>query len=487
VRRAVFRKILNKDAWRSGEESSDGGDFPETEINIAADAILPAADFCGRVLFLLALAVSLVLLRPLPALGALLSVPAALLAVWASQAAERKTGSAAREKSEKLEKRFAALLAALPGAACKTPLAGAERCLRDFRKTAGDLCGLRSRAGLASAPVLPLRVCAAGLALALFVYAAGSRFPNEMTRGVWFFCLFAILVVFLNISLMYARAGRFRRVHAAVEKLRTILELEPAIQVSGGESAIRLTGELQLSGLSVFRGEEKLLDGVRLAVSAGQKIALAGTHSNSLSCLLRVLARLHEYDEGELRMDGKDIRTLDIGEFRETIDFVPREAFLFEGTLEENIRCGRPSASDEEIRGATAKLGRGDWLYDLPDGLATRTGPGGPAPVWAPLALLARSLLKRPALCLIDEAAPSLDPLAEVRIQEALYTLIAGRTSVIAARRLSTLRQADRIIVFDKGRVAEEGGHEELLARKGVYAGIYEAGFRHQSPDYFAR
>jgi ABC-type multidrug transport system fused ATPase/permease subunit len=476
LRREVFRQILN-------QESGCNADFPETQINTAADVISPAMDFLGRFLFLFVLTASLVFLRPLPALGVIASFPAAFLAAWAARVMERKADSARRE-SENPERRFAALLGALPYA---EPGGDDSFPARDMEKTANAFCGPRSRAAIILAPVFPLALCAAGLTLALFVYAAGRWFPEEMTRGVWLVCLFTIPAVFWNISLMSAFAGRFRRARAAADELQGILEMEPPLEVSGNEAALHVTGAVELSGLSVFRGEEKLLENVSLNIPTGQKVALAGTHAGSLSCLLRVLARLLEYNEGELRMDGKDIRMLDIAELREKIDFVPEEAFHFEGTLEENILRGRPSASDEEVRGAAAKLGRGDWLYDLPDGLSTRIERGKPLPVWAPLVLLAKSLLRRPALCLIDEPPPAADPLVEVRIQEALYTLIAGRTAVIAARRLSTLRQADRIIVFDGSRAAEEGVHDELLACKGLYAKIYEKYFRHQSPDYLGR
>ncbi|MDR1933312.1 MAG: ABC transporter ATP-binding protein/permease [Spirochaetales bacterium] len=474
VRREVFGKVLTCNA-----------DFPESYINAVEELILPAVDFLGRFLFLLVLAFSLVYIRPLPALMVILLVPAAFLLTRALRVGEKKYGSGERQQTAQLEKRFAALLRALPFTkqAGHIPdfLPGA------FRETGDAFCRLRVRGCLALAPVFPLTGCAAGLALALFVYAAGRVLAAEMTAGVWFLCLAAIPAIFLNVRLMSAFQGRLGRALAAAQRLQAILEMQPERRPSGRESALHLKGELKLAGLCASGGEEKLLEGVSLLIPAGQKVALVGGSSGSLSCFLRVLARLYEYDEGELRIDEKDIRELDIGELREKIDFVPGEAFLFEGTLEENIRCGRPTASDEEIRLATAKLGRGDWLYDLPDGLSTRTDPGKPAPVWAWLVLLARSLLKKPAVCIIDEIAPSGDPLTEVRIQEALYTLTAGRTTVIAARRLSTLRQADRIIVFDGGRIAEEGVHEELLARKGVYAKIYENSFRHQSPDYFAR
>jgi ATP-binding cassette subfamily B protein len=259
---------------------------------------------------------------------------------------------------------------------------------------------------------------------------------------------------------------------------------KPPTRESGG--SLHLKGELDLRGLSVFSGDQKLLDGISLKAAQGQKLALVGFSAQSLDCFARVAGLLREYDEGELRLDGKDMRTLDPALLRERIDFIPREPFLFEGTLGENIRCGRPSASEEEILRAAARLGRGDWLHEIPDGLSAATpGPGKPAPSWAPLAALARALLKKPALCIIDEPLPLRDPFAEIRMQEAICSIMGECTCLVVARRLSTLRQAQRIIVFDGNKIAQEGSHGELLAENGLYAKIYNAFFRHQSPAYF--
>jgi ABC-type multidrug transport system fused ATPase/permease subunit len=303
-----------------------------------------------------------------------------------------------------------------------------------------------------------------------------------MSAGTWFFCLFAVPAVFFAVQ---KNTGFFRILREAAlvrEKLKALFELPPLVLQSGEVSAFHLKGGLELSGVSVFSGGEELLDKVSLKIPDGQKTALVGFSAESLACFGRVVSRLCEYDEGELRVDGKDILTLDSNELREKIDFVPREALLFEGTLEENIRCGCPSASEEEILRAATRLGRGDWLRDIPDGISAAVHP---EPSWAPFVPLARTLVKKPVLAVIDEPAPLPDPLAEVRLQEAVYSVMAAQTCIVIARRLSTLRQADRIIVFDKGRPAEDGSHDELLASGGLYAKIYEAFFRHQSPDYF--
>jgi ABC-type multidrug transport system fused ATPase/permease subunit len=503
LRREAFEKILSSGARR--DMDSFEADLEE------ADILLPAALFLLRSVFLFFLAALLVCAaaafpRGLPALGALgVLVPAGLLC-RARAAEKRKSLSAFRER-ENLAERLAALARDIPSAKLAGSAGrpdgrgpGTDFLARAFRETAEKSCALRIRGEFFSARILLPAVCAAGLACALFLYLAGRE--PALSAGMGAFCLFFILAVFQNTGEMADLPRRLLLARAAGQRLEAFLGAAPLVRTraEGGCSAYKLMGNIEISGLSVFReSRQKLctvqepgadggpvLEAVSLTVPAGQKLAVVGFSPETPARLLRVLARLCDYDEGELRLDAKDIRAFDEEELRERLDFVPREAFLFEGTVEENIRCGLKTASDEEVRAAAAKLGRGDWLRGLPDDLATPVGPSKPAPVWAPLVLLARTLLKRPAVCLIEEGDPVRDALSEVRIQEALYSVMAGRTAVIAARRLSTLRQADRIIVFDKGRPAEEGAHEELLARGGLYARIYEKWFRHQSPEYAA-
>jgi ABC-type multidrug transport system fused ATPase/permease subunit len=196
--------------------------------------------------------------------------------------------------------------------------------------------------------------------------------------------------------------------------------------------------------------------------------------------------RFYEFQSGRLLIDGRDLRTFNLSDYRRQLGLVPQAPFLFSGTVAENIRYGRPDASDDEVATVARQLGDGSWLDDLPQGINTDVGERGARLSLGQrqLVALARVLLQDPAILLLDEATASIDPITEAQVQAALATVLSGRTSVVIAHRLSTIRSADRIIVLRSGEIIEEGDHEELLVRGGHYAELYTTYFRHQSVDY---
>ena len=257
---------------------------------------------------------------------------------------------------------------------------------------------------------------------------------------------------------------------------------------TASEPVGRLRGEIVFDKMTFnySTGRSTVLQDFSLTIPAGETLAIVGHTGAGKSSLVKLLMRFYEFQDGDLLVDGRSIRTLDLSQYRRQLGLVPQAPFLFSGTVAENVKYGRPEATDVEVETAARQLGDGSWLEDLPDGLQTDVGERGARLSLGQrqLVALARVLLQNPAILLLDEATASIDPLTEAHVQDALATVLQNRTSIIIAHRLSTVRAADRIIVLRDGQIIEEGNHDALLAQGGHYAELYTTYFRHQSLEY---
>jgi len=274
---------------------------------------------------------------------------------------------------------------------------------------------------------------------------------------------------------------------SAAERVFALIDAKPKVLQTGGVSVDRLEGRIDFRDLSFsYTGREQVLSGFSLAIPAGENLAVVGHTGAGKSSLVRLIGRYYEFQEGELAIDGTDIRRLDLQTYRRQVGFVPQDPFLFSGTVRENIRYGLPEATDEQVCEAAMRISEGSWLETLAGGLETEVGSRGMSLSMGQrqLVALARVLLKDPRILILDEATASIDPFTEAQIQEGLETVMRDRTSIVIAHRLSTVRHADRIIVIREGRIIETGTHDQLLERGGHYAELYNTYFRHQSLEY---
>ncbi len=227
-------------------------------------------------------------------------------------------------------------------------------------------------------------------------------------------------------------------------------------------------GEIRFENVDfAYNADEPVLDNFSLHIPAGQTVALVGHTGSGKSSIGKLMARFYEFQGGRLPIDGHDIRTLDLPDYRAKLGMVTQTPFLFDGSVADNIRYGQRDATDDEVRARRPHGGRRRLDRSLPNGLETQVGERGSSLSMGQrqLVALARVLLQDPAIFILDEATASIDPLTETLIQEGLEVLMEDRTTIVIAHRLSTVRHADRIIVLRKGQIIEEGTHDALLAR----------------------
>ncbi len=369
--------------------------------------------------------------------------------------------------------------------------------------------------GLTLSGIFPLMGLASGLGTAIIFFAGGLATRSAIDPAEWYLFMQTVGFFWFPVTSIASFWSQFQDGLSAAERVFALIDREPKVvqlaaepvgprgergQGSRGEreQGSRSTGNVILApppteGRIEFRHvrfsyteREVVLPDFSLDIRAGETVALVGHTGAGKSSIGKLITRFYEFQGGQILLDSRDVRTLNLGQYRLQIGLVPQEPFLFSGSVADNIRYGRPEASDEQVLATAHAISGGEWLAALPNGLQTDVGERGSSLSMGQrqLVALARVVLKDPAIFILDEATASIDPFTETQIQEGLQEIMRDRTSLIIAHRLFTVRHADRIIVMGDGQIIEQGKHEELLAAGGYYAELYNTYFRHQSLDY---
>jgi ABC-type multidrug transport system, ATPase and permease components len=355
--------------------------------------------------------------------------------------------------------------------------------LSEFQRLSRNMYRASYRAAWLSALFLPMVQFVAAVVLAIIVWYGGMQAlqGHLSVGGIHAFVSYVTFMLWPVQDL--ARVfSELQRAIASAERIFTLVDTEPEVKdLPGAVPAPTLLGPIEFDHVTFYYEPRKpVIQDLCLTVQPGETIAIVGPTGGGKTTLVNLLCRFYESQQGVIRINGRDYREYTLESIHKRIGVVSQTPHLFSGTIRENVRYGRPDATNAEVEEAARLAGAHDFIVHLEQGYDTEVGEGGIllSTGQKQLISLARAILAQPEIFVMDEATSSVDTVTEALIQRGMQALLSGRTSFIIAHRLSTIRNADRIIVIENGRIQEMGTHTELLRRHGHYYRLYTQQFR---------
>lgn len=315
----------------------------------------------------------------------------------------------------------------------------------------------------------------------LIAYGATLIANQSLTIGTFVSFAFYLGMFWEPISRLGQVYNQLLMGMASSERIFEFMDEKPIVAESSHPTHLpHMKGKIEFNSVEFgYDASRKALNNISLTIEAGQTVALVGHTGSGKTTIANLISRFYDATAGKVNIDDVNIKDLSIEELRSQISVVLQDTFIFSGTIMDNIRFGRPTATDEEVLEAAKAVGADEFIQNLSNGYLTEVEERGNVLSVGERQLIsfARALLANPTIIILDEATASIDTETEVKIQNALKKLLRGRTAIMIAHRLSTIREADNIIVLDHGNIMEQGNHEQLMERKGIYYGLVKAQF----------
>ncbi|WP_370402198.1 ABC transporter ATP-binding protein [Sulfitobacter sp. JB4-11] len=452
----------------------------QSDVNAVGDvwrAVITGAgrDFIG-LLVLLGVAISI---DPIWALLACVGIPVMVLPAAAAQRFVRRRSREARDLGADLATRLDEVFHGL----VQIKLNALEDYqARQYRDLTGKFIKTEVRAAFGNSAIPGLIDIISGLGfMAVILYGGSQIISGEKTIGQFMTFFTAMGFAFSPLRRLGGISGLWQIAAAALERIKELMDAPLLLRNPPNPIALPdKDPDIALDGVDLFYGDTKVLDQLSLTAAAGQTTALVGASGAGKSTIFNLLTRLIDPRSGTVRIGGAATTDMAIADLRSLFSVVTQEALLFDETLRENIVLGRKNISEARLKEVLDAAHVSDFLPNLEAGLDTRVGPRGSALSGGQRqrVVIARALLRDTPILLLDEATSALDAQSEQLVQAAIDKLSEGRTTIVIAHRLATIRSADKIIVMDQGKVVDEGTHDELLSRGGIYADLYRLQFQ---------
>lgn len=413
---------------------------------------------------------------------AIISILVIPLAVYPAQRIGKRLKAISRQSQERIGDISNILQETFSGIKVIKAFSLEQRSIEKFRSTNLDYYANMRKSIKYSNLSSPIMEFITSLGIAAVVWFGGSKvMSGQMSAAEFFSFITAMALVYTPIKRLNSAYNDFQRCLGAAERVFEIIDQNPEIvDATDAHSLERVEGNVDFHNVSFRFGDAYVLRNITLSARRGDIVALVGPSGGGKTTLVSLIPRFYDVSEGAVLVDGHDVRTTRLDSLMSQIALVDQETTLFNDTLANNIRYGKPGASDLEVEVAARAAFAHDFISEMPEGYSTNIGDRGVRLSGGQRQRLciARALLKDAPILILDEATSALDTESEQMVQNALNNLMQNRTTFVIAHRLSTILNADRILVLDKGEIVEQGSHEELVSRGGLYNKLYSMQFQ---------